>query len=233
MRSLRSHKAYALTALYSGLSATIGEAEKFNAWLASVQEAHGFRHSFVNHPHRYSHLRKYTYTLDDASRHVFSGTDSHIPTKRMRFLHPVSLLSFGARSLPSDFSLEAADCLKLYHAFKNTNHGDELELQSMHPATFFKRGSLLKQRDILGYEYVLKEKLVSIVASSDPQNGSSSLSQLVKRLQDPVIAKLSAVQQNSTASTGTIMDNLIFLLCDLHAQGDLVRPSLNHCDIPG
>ena len=49
--------------LYSGLSATIGEPEKFNAWLESVQDAHGFRHTFIHHPTRYSHLRKYTYML--------------------------------------------------------------------------------------------------------------------------------------------------------------------------
>lgn len=204
-----------------GLSATIGEAEKFNAWLASVQEAHGFRHSFIHHPHRYSHLRKYNYTLHDSSRRIFSGTDSHVPTGRMRFLHPVSLLSFGTRLLPSDFSLESADCLKLYHAFKAIARNDQSELRSLEPAIFFKREAFLKQKDILDYECVLKDKLVSVIASSDPQDGSSALSQLVAQVQDPTIAKLSLARQNTASSTDTIMQNLIFLLCDLHAQGDL------------
>jgi len=44
------------------LSATIGNAEAFNDWLAATQKAAGNELVMVQHPHRYSDLRKFIYT---------------------------------------------------------------------------------------------------------------------------------------------------------------------------
>ncbi|EKM57510.1 uncharacterized protein PHACADRAFT_192658 [Phanerochaete carnosa HHB-10118-sp] len=204
-----------------GLSATIGDAEKFNNWLASVQKAHGFKHTFIYHPHRYSHLRKFDYILQAAPKQPFQGTDLYANTGRLRFLHPVSLLSFGARALPSDFSLESADCLSLFNAFVSAEGEDAPNLQILDPRKYFRRGSLLKQKDILEYEVALKERLASMITDVETQDMASPLSQVVRKLQDPLLSELSEVERNATTSVHDIFDNLLYLVCDLHANGDL------------
>lgn len=214
-----------------GLSATIGEAEKFNAWLGSVQKAHGFRHTFINHPHRYSHLRKFNYVMQHRPESAFAGTDTYVNTNRSRFLHPVSLLSFGAHALPSDFSLESADCLSLYRALLAMNADDSI-LRGLDPTRFFGRGRLLKQKDILNYEEVLKEKLAVIISASDPQEMASPLNQLVKKLQDPMTSKLSDAQLNAAPPVKVFLDNLLYLVCDLNAQGDLVGLTSSSHSLP-
>ena len=165
--------------------------------------------------------------MEDSSKRVFNGTDAYTPTDRLRFLHPVSLLSFGSRTLPSDFSLESADCLSLYRALVAVPDAKKGALQKLDPSIFFPRGRLLKQQDVLDYECVLKERLTSIIMSSNPQDGSSTLTKVVTALQDSAITTLSPNTRNANPRVKVIIDNLIFLLCDLHAQGDLVRFSWN------
>ncbi|KAI0660897.1 P-loop containing nucleoside triphosphate hydrolase protein [Cubamyces menziesii] len=205
-----------------GLSATIGEPEKFNAWLASVQQAHGFKHTFIHHPHRYSHLRKYTYLLqpDDHPAPFNGGLTEYRKTERMRFLHPISMLSFGARSLPPDFSLEAADCLSLYRAFDA--HKDKLgfNLDELNPTRFFaeSKGTLLKQKDILRYEAALTKRISEMMETTDPQDPNTVLSSVIKKVSDPMVDK---ADQSYIPTSGEFYANLITLVSDLHANGDL------------
>ncbi|KAH8731978.1 hypothetical protein GQ44DRAFT_755334 [Phaeosphaeriaceae sp. PMI808] len=107
------------------LSATIGNADAFSDWLASTQKALGHEFVMVQHPHRYSDLRKFVYTppaRPDASDYL------PLPTQRafaqlglsehgnFAFLHPVASLTNRARGLPSDLTLEARDCLTLWQS---------------------------------------------------------------------------------------------------------------------
>ncbi|KAH9899786.1 P-loop containing nucleoside triphosphate hydrolase protein [Cubamyces lactineus] len=205
-----------------GLSATIGEPEKFNAWLASVQQAHGFKHTFIHHPHRYSHLRKYTYLLqpDDHPAPFNGGLAEYRKTERMRFLHPISMLSFGARSLPPDFSLEAADCLSLYRAFDA--HKDKLgfNLDELSPTRFFaeSKGTLLKQKDILRYEAALTKRISEMMETADPQDPGTVLSSMIRKVSDPLVDK---ADQSYIPTAGEFYANLITLVADLQANGDL------------
>src|SRR5437016_4551356 len=98
-------------AFNSGLSATIGAPEVFSDWLSDVQKAHGFQYDFIQHEHRYSHLRKFFYINDGTA--TFTSLENHCRSPHIRFLHPIGLLSFGARTLPRDLSLEARDTLTL------------------------------------------------------------------------------------------------------------------------
>ena len=200
----------------SGLSATIGHPEEFNEWLQSVQHAHGFKHSFINHPHRYSHLRKFDYALDIKPSRNFSGLDTYQNSGRLRFLHPVSLAAFGAQSLPPDFSLEAADCLSLYQALREVSQDAGIDCETLAPARFFRVPGLLKQKDVISYETALKESLQRVTSVSDPQDEDSPLARVVQMLQDP------AASADYVPTPRAIKANLIHLVSDLYSNGDLV-----------
>jgi hypothetical protein len=208
--------------MYSGLSATIGEPEAFNHWLETVQKAHGFKHTFIHHPHRYSHLRKFYYLLQKKKNNgekVFEGLNNYNSTNRMKFLHPITMLSFASRSMPQDLSLEARDTMLLYDSLKTLSGLSPSVMEDLEPSKFFASNRLLRQEDILRYESALKE-VVSMLASTPGQDGSLKL--LTDKLSNPEIKRLTDIELNSLPDKGTFLSELINLLSDLHAQGDLV-----------
>lgn len=205
----------------SGLSATIGSAESFNDWLAKVQEAHGFKHTFVKHPHRYSHLRKFFYiTQKEKTKREFSGLSQHQSTERTRFLHPISALSFAkAGKLPDDLALEARDTLTLYRALSVVaakNDLDPTSLARLDPKVFFPK-TLLRQKDVLEYEAKLKGFLTSLIVEDD-----SLGSKVAAELQDLVLRDAGS-KLDPTPNKDVFKDNLIHLLADLHVNNQLVR----------
>ena len=213
----------------SGLSATVGDPEKFNHWLASVQEAHGFKHKFIYHPHRYSHLRKFHYLLGSSLKPTvaFGGLDKHVSSERMRFLHPVSLLSFGSGALPSDLPLEARDTLTLYQALEQMP--DVLtveERERLRPQNFFLSSRPLRQADIFKYEDELKHVVCRLMGTTNAgvKQGSPILA-LTERLADPHIRQTDNARLNMLPDRKRFLGNLLGLLCDLHVQGDLVSKS--------
>ena len=206
----------------SGLSATVGAPERFNEWLESVQNAGGFRHKFVHFPHRYSHLRKFFYNIYEKPKEAFQGLSTHASTERMRFLHPLSILSFGARSLPSDLALEAVDALNLYRALRACTALQPSTLAALDPVVFFSSGKLLQQKDVIRYEEALKEHLVPLLASFDSRDSGAPLSRVITQLQDDVLSHVPDEVLNSQPGHLLCGRNLIHLVADLHAQGDLV-----------
>ncbi|CCM02168.1 uncharacterized protein FIBRA_04246 [Fibroporia radiculosa] len=202
-----------------GLSATIGQPEQFNQWLGSVQEAHGFKHTFIYHPHRYSHLRKYMYSLQGLQPGRFRGISDYSNTERLRFLHPVSLLSFGVRDLPPDFSLEASDCLTLFRAFWTLREKLDFDVQELEPSRFFTDSpvKLLRQKDILKYESALKVHLSNLV-TSDSDTSRPLLDGVISHLTDPTLKNM---DHHSIPPAPDFYKNLIFLLADLHSKNDL------------
>lgn len=211
----------------SGLSATIGHPEEFNDWLQSVQTAHRFKHTFIHHPHRYSHLRKFAYVLRGKAPDDFNSLAHHNSTGRMRFLHPVSMLGFGVHELPPDFTLEAADCLSLYEALSAHPSPDtSSDLHTLEPVRFFAgdgTSRLLRQKDILQYENHLKKLLDRLIASEDRNGNQSVLNNVIDRLNDSVVRN---ADHYAIPDRASFMKNLIYLLSDLHVAGDLVRPLL-------
>ncbi|KAG5652595.1 hypothetical protein H0H81_004426 [Sphagnurus paluster] len=204
-----------------GLSATIGSPEKFNDWLKSVQDAHGFEHDFIQFPHRYSHLRKFFYDLTRNPRAEFKDLVSHQPTARSRFLHPISLLDFGVRSLPPDLALEPRDTLSLYEALVLSSYANKEDVASLDPTAFFtSQSGLLTQKDILLYEAKLKDLVSKLIASPDAQSPNSPLYQVIRRLEDPAIT-LAGARLHTMPTRNAFRMNLIYLLADLNAQGEL------------
>ncbi|KAJ6520487.1 hypothetical protein C8R45DRAFT_1205447 [Mycena sanguinolenta] len=199
-----------------GLSATVGSPEDFSQWLESVQNAHGFKYRVIQHPHRYSHLRKFYYRIDEQSLPPqFTGLVSHRDTQRSLFLHPISLMSFGTRSIPDDLALEASDALTLYQALSKHAPG---RYEDLNPRTFFRSddGSrLLVQKDIISYERALKQALVPLLEAS-PENNRSDI---ISELQHPKLRSLEDL--NTIPSRKGYIQNLIFLLSDLQVKDEL------------
>jgi ATP-dependent RNA helicase DDX60 len=211
----------------SGLSATVGAPEIFNTWLGAVQEAHGYKHSFISHPHRYSHLRKFTYALQ-LEPNEFRGLDVYKSTNRARFLHPIASLSFGVRSLPTDLALEASDALKLYNALVLCGDAISFDLRSLEPTVFFPDNRFLRQEDIVRYEVALKAVLSDLIGSYDPRETSSPLRGIIRTLEDPVIRKIPSKLLNTAPTRMRFRENLIHLVSDLHVDGNLASLSLSN-----
>ncbi|OAX31611.1 P-loop containing nucleoside triphosphate hydrolase protein, partial [Rhizopogon vinicolor AM-OR11-026] len=204
-----------------GLSATVGAPERFNEWLESVQKAGGFQHKFVHYPHRYSHLRKFFYNIHEEPKDGFQGLSTYKSTERMRFLHPMSLLSFGARSLPSDLALEAIDTLNLYHALRACTALEPSILAALDPVVFFSSGKLLQQKDVIRYEGALKHHITPLLSSLDSRDSEAPLSRVITQLQDDVLSRVPDHALNSQPDRDVYGHNLISLVADLHVQGDL------------
>ncbi|KAJ3722132.1 hypothetical protein DFJ43DRAFT_668590 [Lentinula guzmanii] len=152
-----------------GLSATVGSPEQFNKWLESVQKAHCFSHVYIHHPHRYSHLRKYFF-LPSPERSSFTSLSKHEISKRLTFLHPLSLLSDNSNSLPVDMALESRDCLSLYRTLRSHSL---LEDDDLSPDVFFKSRGLLHKLN----------NLPAILFSLDRTNCEIMAKLLVERLE--------------------------------------------------
>ncbi|KAF8505147.1 hypothetical protein JB92DRAFT_2966409 [Gautieria morchelliformis] len=204
-----------------GLSATVGNPEKFNTWLSSVQAAHHFKHRFIYHEHRYSHLRKYFY-LRSAAQAPFTGLRQHKPTGRLRFLHPVSMLSSAiGGALPPDFTLEARDCLTLFQALRklgDTAGITEDDLGKLDPTKFFDPPTFLKQQHILRYE----QTLIRVISKLREMPAShETLQEIVHQLTDDEIYKAPDDLLSIAPEITELEGSLPHLVSDLYAEGDL------------
>ncbi|KAF8551588.1 P-loop containing nucleoside triphosphate hydrolase protein [Imleria badia] len=204
-----------------GLSATVGAPEKFNTWLEAVQRAGRFQHTFVHHPHRYSHLRKFFYNIHEKPSSTFESISTYKSTGRMRYLHPIAMLAFGPRTIPSDLALEASDTLTLYQALMA--HGDlpPSTLDTLDPLNFFPSDRLLQQTDVIRYDAALKACLVPMVDQFDPRNTAAPLYKVIASLEDVTLSRVPTEVINTQPERTDFKNNLIHLVCDLHAQGDL------------
>jgi ATP-dependent RNA helicase DDX60 len=136
----------------------------------------------------------------------------------MRFIHPVSTLSF-AGIMPPDLSLEAPDLLRLYEVFKAKNIGDTEQLD---PIAFFSHNTFIRQKDVLRYEAEIKDILSRLVAAPDALGPSSPLQQVIQEVQDPIIKQTPKSRLNSPPSRPAFLSGLIHLLSVMRATDGLV-----------
>lgn len=105
-----------------GLSATVGNPDEFSQWLACTQESMGHELVTIQHPHRYSDLRKYFYV--PPKKFVFNGLSDGRAIGNLdldslpgfNYIHPVAALVDKSRGIPADLALEPRDCLLLWQA---------------------------------------------------------------------------------------------------------------------
>ncbi|KAG8944708.1 hypothetical protein FRC04_001607 [Tulasnella sp. 424] len=201
-----------------GLSATIGNPEEFSRWLESVQEQHGFKYNLIQHKHRYSHLRKFTYTMSREPIEFKGFSSEPPPDVKSIYIHPMSVLLSGTRVLPEDLALESGDCLTLFQAMwsvADQSPEKRDQLAKLNPRVFFAQahGRLLNQRDVLDYEAKLKSLLADW----------SKEAEAYKRVLRPIGEALSQGHElcETMPTQGRIYANLIHVLHDLQRRDNL------------
>ena len=140
-------------------------------------------------------------------------------------MHPITMILFDAQQIPSDLSLEAADTLSLYHALSSIEKDVSHHIKALDPEVFFHGSSrLLSQRDVLDYESRLKSVVVALLTSSDMRDPNSAMRRVIRSLQGPISSpNEEEIMQNNNTSISAIHRDIIVLLADLNARGDLVR----------
>ncbi|KAJ4293474.1 hypothetical protein N0V90_008757 [Kalmusia sp. IMI 367209] len=148
------------------LSATIGNPDEFSAWLDSTQKSVGNTLTMVQHPHRYSDLRKFVYNptrTDDSNKftgleesHAFAqlGLDD---CSDFNFIHPVSSLVNRARGIPADLALEARDCYLLWQSMSKFQTAAYPIDKSLDPTAALP--TVIRKVDTIKWEAALKSVL--------------------------------------------------------------------------
>lgn len=212
------------------LSATVGNPEEFSGWLSTTQQAIGKDLVTVNHPFRYSDLRKYFYV--PPQKFVFTG----IPEKTtfgslglegltgFNFVHPVAGLVDKARGIPVDLALEPRDCLALWKAMTKVQTDDFPISAKLDPSKALPDVS--RKVDILEWERSLKVVLAEWLSDSN-----SPYDKLVQELEtsfrDEQREETYTTVPGTTLKSSVIKDpedlfkTTLPLLCRLHSQDAL------------
>ena len=165
------------------LSATVGNPGQFSSWLSSTQSSLGNELTMIQHPHRYSDLRKFVYTppkqfafhgLSESTSFATLGLDG---LEGLRFMHPIASLVNRSRGMPDDLSLEARDCLSLWkamscHQTRTFPVPSDLDPKTALPNT-------IRKADVIEWESKLK-KLLRKWMSDDSSPFQNVLDELSK-----------------------------------------------------
>lgn len=223
-----------------GLSATVGDPERFSNWLASVEESCGRKYALiqqyvpsclassrsahtdvlVDHSHhRFNALRKFAYAPQFPVKALGTLNDHKPRPGVFAPVHPIAALALGDPHLPSDLALEPRDCLSLWQAMIKVEPTLD---PSLEPKVYFGKTPNIAIKEVIGYEKRLKEVLVEWRNAPDSQEASSKFQSVVRSLEAPLRAALSTSEE--VIAEGTQDDfNALFLplLFDLNAQGSL------------
>lgn len=211
------------------LSATVGNPNELSQWLAATQSKINTKLTMVQHPYRYSDLRKFTYNpketesykdFKELGRLRKYGTVDTDP--RIETVHPVAAVTNPANGLPDDFALEPRDCLALYRAMVAV----QTEKYPV-PATldykkaFGTEGNVIKKADVIVWEADLKSQLrkwmkdprAPFMAVVRKLGGGRKLSEERKliginasqALTDPEIAKVTEAETKETSASTEVV----------------------------
>ncbi|KAK3677050.1 hypothetical protein LTR78_003255 [Recurvomyces mirabilis] len=221
------------------LSATVGNPGDFGGWLTDTQKAIGIDLITVQHPHRYSDLRKYYYV--PPKQFVFDGIPDRTTFGVLGLegltgfnnVHPVGALVDRSRGVPADLGLEPRDCFELWKAMNKLQTADYAVPAELNPAKALP--TVCRKIDILNWEKELKALLKSWLAAED-----SPYEQLVNeleesfRLDDREAKQTTQALSDSNASTVDITDpadlhkTTLPMLCRLHAHDALPAILFNY-----
>ncbi|KAI9750079.1 MAG: hypothetical protein M1815_002040 [Lichina confinis] len=212
------------------LSATVGNPEEFNDWLAATQRSSGLHLTMIQHHHRYSDLRKFIY--EPPERFGFTGLQKRWKLGQVgldgipgfQFFHPVASLQNESRGIPADLSLEARDCLTLWQTMAKHQTPDFPVPKSLDPNTGLP--GQIKKIDVIKWERELKKLLLAWMASPH-----SPFRKVYDDLSMPLEAPRSEMVQVSPASLSpelaepidreSLADTVLPLLTDLYERNAL------------
>ena len=218
------------------LSATVGNPDEFSDWLGTTQKSIGTELVTVQHPHRYSDLRKYYYVPPE--RFAFLG----LPDKAsfgmlsldnataFNHIHPVAALVDKSRGIPADLALEPRDCFELWTAMRKVQTPkytvpDELDPKNALP-------DVSRKIDILNWESKLKSLLQEWLV-----NGDSPYDKLLVELEssfrdakrEPLQATRPTDGQSKGVSVGDeLTQTTLPMLCRLHQEDGLPAILFNY-----
>lgn len=141
------------------LSATVGNPEQFNSWLAETQKSMGAEITMIEHKTRYSDLRKYFY--EPPKKFNFAGLGKSYGVglgldglTGFEAVHPVSSLVDKSRGMPDDLALEPRDCLSLWKTMVKYETDGFKVPASLHPSKALP--ACIRKVDIFAWEKDLK-----------------------------------------------------------------------------
>ena len=218
------------------LSATVGNPEKFNDWLAATQSSSGYKLTMIQHQHRYSDLRKFIYNPPE--RFSFGGFDRQSMlgnvgldgSPQFRFLHPVASLTRKSRGIPADLTLEARDCLTLWQVMVKYQTCNYLVPENLSPNANCPQ-KVVAKIDVINWDKKLKE-LLSIWMS----DANSPFDNVLRELGSSHFAKQHTVPidngEGDEAREGFDPNNLhqtaVALATDLRCQNALPAIFFNY-----
>ncbi|KAH0606177.1 uncharacterized protein H6S33_003838 [Morchella sextelata] len=229
------------------LSATVGNAEEFSSWLRATQSAQGVNLSMVQHPHRYSDLRKFVYRPKKTQETMFNGLPRTSRFQTLEFgdgmtrIHPIAALVNTRIEMQDDLSLEPKDCLQLYWALSKAQNekfpiSDELDYKKV----FGTKGGVIVKKDVVEWEEKLKE-----VVKAWMKDKTSPFTKVVEILSNEQIAEKKALETKATTgaegeaetktTTGAVIEknaylyqNTLNLLQSLHNANALPAILFNY-----
>ena len=220
------------------LSATIGNPDEFSDWLANTQQAIGFELVTVQHPHRYSDLRKYYYVppkkfnFQGLPQNSAFGTLGLEHANGLSRVHPAAALLDRSRGIPEDLALEPRDCFELYNAMAKHATDHYPVPSKLNPTRALPE--VARKLDILKWERSLKEVLQKwIVEAGSPYH--QVITELERSFRNDDREPLQATRPDSDlkpAKTASTSDELLqwtlSLLCRLHEQNALPAILFNY-----
>lgn len=222
------------------LSATVGNPEQFSSWLASTQKVAGRQLTMIKHPHRYSDLRKFIF--HPPKRFTFSGLPQKTSfatlgldsLEHLSFIHPVASLVNKSRGIPDDLSLEARDCLSLWHAMIKFQTPDFPVDSSLRPGTPVAK--IVRKADVIQWEARLKG-LLKIWMRDDASPFDEVVEYLGKSMYDGVhpehqISSYTAADLHISEAVDVdkenILDTTLPLICRLYERDSLPALFFNY-----
>lgn len=218
------------------LSATVGNPQDFSQWLTSTQEAIGNKLEMVQHPHRYSDLRKHYYVAP--KRFGFRGLPEKAAfgtlglegLKEFGYIHPVAALVDKSRSIPEDLGLEPRDCLFLWQAMVKHQTEKYTVPEQLNPTKALPE--LMRKADVLAWEKSLKDLLKTWIAddASPYDNVLRELEGGFRKIEQPdlQVTKEEGSSSDIISVDDDILKSTLPMLCRLHEQDALPAILFNY-----
>eukprot|EP00696_Hemimastix_kukwesjijk_P003930 gnl/Hemi2/14832_TR5030_c0_g1_i1.p1 gnl/Hemi2/14832_TR5030_c0_g1~~gnl/Hemi2/14832_TR5030_c0_g1_i1.p1 ORF type:complete len:1741 (+),score=571.48 gnl/Hemi2/14832_TR5030_c0_g1_i1:323-5224(+) len=152
---------------YLALSATVGNAERFHAWLQNTQNIRHRQVKLVRFHTRWSDLEKSVYLPHVAPRvPPLDRFDLQNPRSEMQGIVPMhSCAVVKANNLldgfPPDLSMSPKECVQLFDILAAVDQGKDAALTALAPDAYFPSGMCINKRDVAPWETALKNVMVN------------------------------------------------------------------------